>query len=300
MNNLRRALPPLASLLPFEATARLGSLTKAAAELNLTQAAISKQIRALEKDLGTALFERRNRAVYLTGEGREFGRVVSEALQAIGRSSENLRQTHKTGEIVLRSQLCEGLYWLMPRLSRFHQQHPSIAVRVSVSTKPITEAEENFDLALQSAGRDAGTAKRVHAAEDEVFPVCSPQYLEDLEEPLSLEQLPRHQLLHHKVDPQDWIDWDSWLERVGAGFRLGHAGTVYDSYPMMIQAALEGHGIALGWHRTVESYLSTGALVRPLEEHLFLPDGLCVYQPAGLRQRAETPLLLAWLKSELS
>lgn len=300
MQKLRRALPPLASLLPFEATARLGSLTKAAAELNLTQAAISKQIRALEEDLGTQLFERRNRAVFLTSEGREFGLIVSEALQTVGQFSEHLRQTHKTGEIVLRSQLCEGLYWLMPRLSRFYQKHPSIGVKVSVSTKPISEAEESFDLALQTAGRETGGAKLVFAAEDEVFPVCSPRYLKDLGRPLTLDELPGHHLLHHKIEPQDWINWDSWLDETGAGFRVGYAGEAYDSYPMMIQATLEGHGIALGWSRTVEGYLAAGALVRPFEGQLSLPDGLCIYQPSGVPQRAGAGVLLDWLKGELS
>ncbi|MGI9423698.1 MAG: LysR family transcriptional regulator, partial [Hyphomicrobiaceae bacterium] len=126
MRITRRTLPPLATLLPFEVTARLGSVTKAAAELGLTQAAVSKQIRLLEDDLGTALFERRNRAVHLTEDGRAFGRIVSDALMSISANAADLRQRHQGGDIVLRSQLCEGLYWLMPRLAGFYEQHPKI------------------------------------------------------------------------------------------------------------------------------------------------------------------------------
>ena len=168
MKNLRRALPPLACLLPFEATARLGSVTKAGQELGLTQAAVSKQIRALEADLGVSLFDRRNRAVFLTEEGRSYAAGLSHALQSLAALSGDLREQSKAGDVVLRSQLCEGLYWLMPRLSRFYEQHPQIPVRISVSTQPISEAEERFDLALQTDGRDSGDAERVFTAMDRV------------------------------------------------------------------------------------------------------------------------------------
>jgi len=300
MKNLRRSLPPLSSLLPFEAAARLGSLTKAAAELNLTQAAISKQIRALEQDLGTQVFERRNRAVYLTEEGRDLSRMVSDALGPIGAHCDVLRHKHGGGDVVLRSQLCEGLYWLMPRLSKFYQLHPDVPVKVMVSTRPIPEAEERFDLALQTIGREIGSAKLVLTGADEVFPVCSPSYLNGLDQPPDLTRLADYRLLHHRVVPQDWIDWDRWLEQLGTQMRIGDLGTDYDSYPMMLQAALEGHGIALGWRRTVENYLSSGALVRPFAASLSLPDGFSVYQPTDGQQRAGTAVLLEWLKRELS
>ena len=293
-------MPPLSSLLPFEATARLGSLTKAGGELGLTQAAISKQIRSLEENLGVPLFERRNRAVHLTEDGRNFAHVVSDALLSIGALSQDLRQKNKEGELVLRSQLCEGLYWLMPRLSKFYELHPRIPVRVSVSTKPITEADERYDLALQTTSRDSGDAELAFTVSDEVFPVCSPEYFSRLEQPPTLDRLPRYQLLHHKVHPQDWIEWDSWLEQLGAAVRVGDSGAVFDSYPMMIQAVLEGHGIALGWHRTVEQYLETGAMVEPFGERLCLPDGLSIYLPVRWQARAGTAVLLSWLKSELS
>jgi len=300
MNKLRKMLPPLSSLLPFEATARLGSITKAGAELGLTQAAVSKQIRSLEDNLGTQLFERRNRAIYLTEEGREFGHIVSGAFESIGAFSQNLRQKHQDSEVVLRAQLCEGLYWLMPRLSKFYQEHPDVEVRVSVSTKPITEAQERFDLALQSTNRDSGNAKLVFSVSDEVFPVCSPKYLGDEKVPLSLDQLSQYRLLHHKVDPQDWIDWDGWLERLGLDIRVGHNGIVYDSYPMMIQAVLEGHGIALGWRRTTEHLLQAGTVIQPFEESLYLPDGLSIYRPSGWQMRDGTAILLDWLKGEFA
>ncbi|WP_282610476.1 LysR substrate-binding domain-containing protein [Pelagibius sp. Alg239-R121] len=300
MNKLRKMLPPLTSLLPFEATARLGSITKAGAELGLTQAAISKQIRSLEENLGTRLFERRNRAIHLNEDGRDLERIVSAAFESIGTFSQSLRQTHTEGEIVLHAQLCEGLYWLMPRLSKFYQQHPNIEVRVSVSTKPITETQERFDLALQTTGRDSGNAKLAFSVSDEVFPICSPKYLGDDSGPHSIGQLTQHRLLHHKIDPQDWIDWDGWLEQLKLDIRVGHNGMVYDSYPMMMQSVLEGHGIALAWRRTTEQLLHSGAVVRPFKEQLQLPDSLSVYHPDGWLMRKNATVLLDWLKAEFS
>lgn len=300
VRNFRKLLPPLASLLPFEAAARLGSITKAGEELGLTQAAVSKQIRLLEEDLGTRLFERRNRAIHLTDEGRELSRLLSGAFDSIGGFSQELRQQHKEGEVVLRAQLCEGLYWLMPRLSKFYQQHPDIQVRVSVSTKPIPEAEERFDLALQTSGRDSGTAKLAFAVSDEIFPICSPKYLNAAHTPLPIEQLSQHRLLHHRVHPQDWMDWDHWLEALQLDQRVGDAGVVYDSYPMMIQAVLEGHGIALGWRRTMDLLLEEGAVIRPFGEHLHLPDTLSVFRAAGREMRRETAKLLSWMEEEFS
>src|SRR5471030_2491085 len=124
MNTLGKTLPPLASLLPFEAAARLESFSKAADELHITQAAVSRQIRGLEDNLGVKLFYRRNRAVFLTQEGRELGQVVSQALHSISDGAAGLRASTAQRRVVLLCQLCEAFYWLMPRLSTFHQQYP--------------------------------------------------------------------------------------------------------------------------------------------------------------------------------
>ena len=299
MNRLAKSLPPLASLLPFEAAARLESFTRAAAELNLTQAAISRQIRALEEALGVKLFERRNRAVFLTEAGRDFGRAVTSGLESIAIKASDLRGQRQEGEIVLFSQLCEAVYWVMPRLAEFQQQHPRIELRIAASTKPLAEFGEHFDVALQTSGRASGSHRLAFTASDEAFPVCSPRYLGGQKTPLPLADLPSHRLLHHKANPQDWLEWDGWLERQGAALRVGRNGAVFDSYPVMVQAATEGHGIALGWRSTMENLLRSGVLVRPFAKSVLLPDELSVYQRETGRARPEAKALLAWLKNRL-
>ncbi|SEO06149.1 LysR substrate-binding domain-containing protein [Pseudomonas sp. NFACC39-1] len=298
MNTLGKSLPPLASLLPFEAAARLESFSKAAEELHITQAAVSRQIRGLEENLGLKLFSRRNRAVFLTQEGRELGRVVSSALRSISDVAETLRQASGKHRVVLLCQLCEAFYWLMPRLSSFHQQYPEIEIQVVTSTGPLTEFNEHFDVALQSTGRPSGAHVLVFTATDEVFPVCSPGYL-NAQEPLPVADLLHHTLLHHRATPPHWLQWEGWLQAFGQAANVNSQGAVFDSYPLMLQAAVEGHGIALGWRRTAARLIESGALVRPCAQSIPLPDAISVFRSSYAGDRAEVSALIAWLEGAL-
>lgn len=319
MDNLRKRLPPLSSLLPFEAAARHESFTLAAQELRLTQAAVSRQIRALEDDLGLRLFERRQRTVFLTEAGRELAQAVTAGLDGIAACASDLRGRRRSGEVVLFAELCSAVYWLMPRLADFHQRHPDLEVRVSASLLPVGQSSEDFDVALQTAGRPSGAHALAFTASDDVIPVCSADYLQThlagRRAPLPLAELPQHRLLHHRVHPQDWPDWDDWLQRVGCDLRVGDGETggvtsggrpngggavVFDSYPVLIQAAVEGHGIGLGWRRAMEQLLQSGKLVRPFAESVTLDDGLAVYTRNRSQERPAVKALLAWLKAQLA
>lgn len=299
MNPLGKALPPLSSLLPFEAAARLGSFSRAADELHLTQAAISRQIRGLEENLGVKLFCRRNRAVFLTPEGYELSNVVSAALQNIRSSAEGLRGASRKHQVVLLCQLCEAFYWLMPRLSLFHQRHAQIEIQVVTTTRPLTEFDGSFDVALQSTGKASGPHALAFTASDEVFPVCSPDYLRGAAMPLTLSDLQRHTLLHHRTTPPNLMEWDSWLRRLGHILADGTRSMVFDNYPMMLQAAVEGHGIAMGWSRTADRLIESAALIRPCLESVPLPNALSIYVHERDPQRSETQALVQWLRDEL-
>ena len=298
MNILKSQLPPLTSLIAFESTARLGSITLAASELSLTQAAVSKQIKSLEENLNTSLFDRRNRGLFLTDAGQDLLDTTAIALGNIAQTSSRLRNPYKPGEIVFFAQLCEGLYWVMPRLSRFYQEHPDIEIKVSVSTRPLTEATEYFDLALQTSVRKSGQCKKLFSVPDSVFPVCSPKYQSRIKSK-NLKEITSLHVLHHKADPQDWIEWNEWLEEFGITVDVSRRGSHYDSYPMMMQAALEGHGLALAWEQTSRDFLRDGALVRPFDEYLCLEEGLTVYTHPAYKPRKEVDIFKTWLKSAL-
>lgn len=298
MNRLRKTLPPLASLLPFEAAARLESFSKAADELHITQAAISRQIRGLEEDLGVKLFIRRNRAVFLTKEGRELGEVVSAALINISNGAVALRKSHRKNRVVLLCQLCEAFYWMMPRLSTFQEKYAGIEVQVVTSTRSIAQFNDHFDVALQSTGRDSGLHALVFTAADEVFPVCSPCYLAT-RKGVSLEELGAHNLLHYRSTPPDFMAWEDWLQAFGYTVADHPPGTAFDSYPLMLQAAVAGHGIALGWRRTAGRLIDEGALVQPCAESVPLPHAISVYKEHGAEERTEVHALLEWLQEQL-
>ncbi|MCD5994841.1 LysR family transcriptional regulator [Pseudomonas sp. CDFA 602] len=300
MNLLGKSLPPLACLLPFEASARLESFTRAADELHLSQAAVSRQIRELERHLGVKLFERRNRAVFLTAEGYQLAHVVRTALGQISSTAQALRDNRSKRPLVLLSQLCEAFYWLMPRLSGFHQMHPEIELQIVTTTQPLSEFAEHFDVGLQSSGRNSGVSQLVFTASDEVFPVCSPGYMagQDL---IEVWELPQHRLLHHRATPPHLMEWESWLAHFGVTPASEAQSQSYNSYPMMLQAAVEGHGMAVGWARTAGGLISNGELIRPCKESVVLPHALSVFKHLASSGHAdETEALLGWLKAELS
>ncbi|WP_028794671.1 LysR substrate-binding domain-containing protein [Thalassobaculum salexigens] len=299
MRSIARHLPPLATLRCFEAAARHESFTLAADELGLTQAAVSKQVRQLEQDLGAALFERRNRAVFLTEDGRRLGRTVSAALGDIAAEATRIRGRPEAGEAILLCQLCEAFYWLMPRLSRFHERHPEIGLRVVSTLQPMTEATQPYDVALQTASRPAGSAALAFTAGDEIFPVCAPSLLAGRALPLTPEDLAGYPLLAHSVAPQAWMEWDDWFAAIGSQQRAGSRLRSFDSFPLVLQAAVAGQGMALGWRRTVDGMLSEGKLLRPCRESVVRPAEIAVYTGPANAKRPETRALLNWLAEEL-
>ncbi|WP_045388629.1 LysR substrate-binding domain-containing protein [Falsirhodobacter sp. alg1] len=293
-------LPPLSRLVPFEAAARHESFTAAADELGLTQTAISKQIAALEADLGMPLFERRNRSVFLTEAGRAFGRVVSTALADIAAEAARLRGGQNIGGLILHCQLCEAFYWLMPRLARFHERHPGIEVRVVSSLAPLTTTTEPFDVAMQTSGRPSGSARLVFTAPDEVFPVASPGLMAHKTLPCSLMELSDLPLLSHQVIPQDWMDWPDWFAAIGHPAPKARRVASFDSFPLVLQAAVAGQGVALGWRRTVEGLIADGKLVRVCTETVSRPTEISVFRGIRRGNHAETDALISWLREELA
>lgn len=295
----RRHLPPLSRLPAFEAAARHESFTAAAAELGLTQTAISKQVAALEAEMGVTLFRRRNRAVFLTEEGRAFGRVVGAALADISAETTRLQGGRAAGGLVLHCQLCEAFYWLMPRLSRLHERHPGLEVRVVSALSPLTAAPEPFDVAVQTTGRPSGSARLAFTAPDEIFPVARPGHVPPAALPLRPDALADYQLLSHQVLPQDWLDWPDWFDAVGQPGMRPRRVRGFDSFPLVLQAAVAGQGIALGWRNTVSGLIEDGKLERVCTESLFRPTEISVFRGARNGNHAQTDALLAWLREEL-
>ncbi|MEM9107329.1 MAG: LysR substrate-binding domain-containing protein [Pseudomonadota bacterium] len=293
-------LPPLSRLRPFEAAARHESFSLAATELGMTQTAVSKQIALLEREVGTALFERRNRAVFLTDAGRRLGRVVGVALADVATEIAILRGSRRAEELVLHCQLCEAFYWLMPRLARFHERHPGTELRVVSTLNPLTEATQAFDVAIQTTGRAFGSARLAFTATDEIFPVCAPALLPANAYPIAPHDLVRFPLLSHSVVPQDWMEWHEWLQQVGATLSKDARFVPFDSYPLALQAAVAGRGVALGWKRTTQDMIEEGKLTRPCTEVVYRPQEISVFRGTARDLHPGTERLISWLSDELA
>lgn len=299
MPSSRYRLPPLAALRPFEAAARHESFKLAAEELHLSQAAISRQIRALEADVNTPLFTRHHRRVALTAEGHHLADAVTRGLVEIGKAADGLRSRRPEGEVVVLVELYVAMYWLVPLLPAFHAAHPDLTIQVSATTEPVTRAGDRFDLAIQSTDRPAGTLTPLFTAFDDIFPICAPGVA--AAGSMTLEALATCPLFYFWEAPEDhWINWPQWFKQVGAPIEPTVPAQVFDSYPVMVQAVLAGHGIGLGWGRGLGSLLERGDLVAPVQESLQQPAGMAVYGNGVSAPSAAVHRVADWLRQRLN
>ncbi|MEE8144268.1 MAG: LysR substrate-binding domain-containing protein, partial [Kiloniellales bacterium] len=268
MQSLRARLPPIKSLVVFEASARHLSFTRAGQELRVSREAVSRQIRILESHLGVKLFVRLHRALELTQAGEAFHAVVRESLESIARSTDTLQRAGQPAKVTVTATIAITSYWLTPRLPKFRAEHPDAEIRIAVSDAPIDMAAEGIDIGLRYGdGRWPGI-KSVHLFDVNSFPVCSPGYVQNsppIEAPADLVD---HTLLNLDGTPHAMEDWNWWLAGSGVQPPASLHILGFDSYANVIQAALDGQGIALGFSGVVSGLLSRGQLVRPMERAL--------------------------------
>ena len=264
MRFLGKRLPPLGTLVAFEAAARHQSFTRAATELNLTQAAISRQIRLLEENLGIALFVRANRAVTLTTEGRDLQHTVSFSLTHIANAAEQVRATGGKRRLNIATDKSVNSLWLMPRLHEFRQANPDVIIRIISSDVDEDCLADNMD-AIIIHGEGPWLGDDVIPLLDEVvFPVCSPRYLTCFGPIETVRDLPAHSLIALEDDHWNWMSWRVWLTEKGVNLPMEHQDMIMNDYPSVLEAARSGQGIALGWRHLVDVFLDDGTLVCPL------------------------------------
>ena len=266
MKRLRQQLPSLDYLIAFEAAARLLSFTAAARELNLTQAAISQQIRALERGLGVPLFLRSHRAVQLTSAGRQYQHTVAMALVHLADATTEARNIGAASSLTIAVDESLAAFWLMPRLAAFRQLAPELALRLVVSYDEAVCLAEDVDVALMFGGGHWPGFTVQPLFPEEVFPVCSPAYAASNPGLSSLDRLARAVLIDLEDEHWNWLTWRIWLTELGVTVPASHRPLRINSYPLVIEAARRGHGLALGWRYLVDDDLASGALVRPLSE----------------------------------
>ncbi|WP_226778889.1 LysR substrate-binding domain-containing protein [Oceaniglobus trochenteri] len=259
MARTRKHAHILRHLVVFATACRTENFTRAAEELGVSRVAVSRQIAELEAHLETRLFERAHRQVHPTRAGADLEAVVGPALAAITEALERLREPEPVGRLNVTVTAAFANFWLMPRLAAFSTLHPSTEINMIVSDRYLDLADDDIDIAIRY-GPNAPPGG-VPLIQEMIFPVWSPSYeaqtpLQDPEDLLSERLL---QLGGH-YRPQ--ARWEHWFAQSGLHFPGASPGTLFDSYITMLQAAVEGQGIALAGNPLIDAYLSDGRLVR--------------------------------------
>lgn len=263
MKNLRSILPPMDTLATFEAAARLQSFTRAAEELHLTQAAVSRQIKLLEENLGKPLFHREHRAVSLTTTGKSFQSTVALALTHIANATVEHREAAEKTHLNIGADQSIAWLWLMPRLAGFREAYPEINVRLIASDNKSDCLASEIDIVIAFGPDDWPGFSSEELFGEEIFPVCSSKYLQT-HEIGSSEDLLRCTLLELEDDAWGWINWRVWLTSQGVNTPVETRSIQINNYPMVLQSARNGMGIALGWRHLVDEMIQTNELTVPV------------------------------------
>lgn len=295
----RRLIPSMTALVEFEAVARLSSFTIAAHELGVTQAAVSRQVRYLEETLGVRLFHRLHRAIKLTPEGEALYLVVSESMQKIAGLFDRLASGPEQQELVLVATAAFSQYRLLPRLAALKRCLPHVRLRLITQMFTADLLHKEIDVAIRFGNGKWGDGTSTLLFDEEVFPVCSPSWLEENKAPGSLAELAGTALIESDSTSEGWMGWSDWFDAVG--FRPQHLFYAFrcSLYTDAIQAARDGQGVALGWGRLVHDLLASGELVRLTTASLKVSDSYFIVVPHG---RAITPAiegLIDWLREDV-
>jgi LysR family glycine cleavage system transcriptional activator len=283
-------LPSLNGLRAFEAAARHLSFTKAAEELNVTQTAISHQIKRLEEELGLKLFARQNRSLALTADGRDYLPGIRAAFQDLRLATERLKRRENANVLTVSTITSFAAKWLMPRVSKFQQQHPSIDVRVTTSTELTDFGSDGVDVAIRYGHGKWPGLRSDWLMADELFPVCSPALLKGEHPIRTPADLKHHTLLYASRDMEDY--WRLWLTAAGVSLEILKQPVLqFDMIFMTVQAAIDGLGVAVGRTAFVESDLAAGRLVAPFDVTLPIDVGFYLVCP---EQAADTPKISAF------
>jgi LysR family glycine cleavage system transcriptional activator len=293
-------LPPLDQLEAFEASARHLSFTKAADELALTQSAVSRQIAALEEHYGLPLFRRLHRALLLTDDGQALFGVVADVLAKLHEVGGELKRERRGKTVVLTTTPGFAGLWLIPRLAGFTAAHPDVDVRISAVYSLVNLNRDGFDLAIRYKSEDtAGDGAELLFGEL-VLPMCSPRLLRDPARPLKKpEDLSRHVLLHLDSGPgADLQDWPIWLRAMKLEGLKPASMLHFSQFDQLINAAINGQGIALGRMPLLKQLMSDRRLVAPFKKTMASPRSYYLVQSSSASRKPEVKEFVAWVLDE--
>lgn len=296
MRLLRRSLPSTSALFVFEAVARQLSFKKAADELNITQPSVSYAIRKLEEHLELRLFERLYRRIELTPQGDILYQDISKAFDIIENSLGTLHEpTYQTVRIAVSTVF--ATQFLVPRLPKLEALNPSIKLDILTVDWPTgPDSKTDFSPHLDRSGLDAPDLWPM--AIEEIFPICTKSYLEkhgNLSSPIDLVD---HKLLHLEDRHFERTSWNDWARLAGFPGLAFNNLTTHNNYMVVLQSALAGQGIALGWRHIVTPLLEQGVMVRPLEETILTGNMWYLRERKEQKLRPVAAIVRDWLLAE--
>ena len=288
MSNVYRSLPPLAALIGFEAAARLGSFSLAAIELNVTQSAISHQIRTLEDHLQMPLFLRIGRRVELTDAGRDLQSTALSALESVRLGVRRLNAYTKPNSVILSMSPALAMCWYLPRLPSLRADLPEIDPWLDISTDAQVREESEIDIVISDRAWNGPGSVAVPLAGDRIWPLAAPGIAATLPTLPDSEKLDQAPLLHDESKS----DWLKWFAYVGSSRRNISRGMNFSDPGFMLLAAAQGLGVCLGSELLAADLLARGALVRVAESPMPVDGGF--YFSAWKRNFARPAVMQLW------
>lgn len=291
----RRSMPPLTALTAFEAAARLASFTKAATELGVTQAAVSRQIHLLEEHLGFPLFVRLHRRIELTEKAKVLATASRDAFDLISLAVSDITNDDQGNELTIAATVAFSHFWLLPRISDFSRTYPDINLRILTQDGMPDIETGDVDVAIRFGTGLWSDGKAEMLFDDEIFPICSPQFaatLGGIETPADLLSYP---LISNVADDPTWTGWNEWLRAFDVEMPRKKSGLRCSFYTEAIYAALGGQGIALGWRHLVEDLLDHGRLIQVSDFFLKTKNAYFAVTPRKRRQTDAARLFQTWL-----
>lgn len=259
--SFKKRVPSVNALMTLEAAMRLESFTAAACELNVTQAAVSRQIKLLEEDFGIPLFQRGHHRVTPTLAGKALGTSVNRALELLSETVETLRQPRTAGTLTVGATLAFSYFWLLPRLSSFREERPDLNIRVVSQDQPFNFGAGEPDIVIRFGSPPFGDGEVLATRQDTVVPVCSRGFAADLPADLAPWDVVSLPLIGTDAPEPSWMLWPDWFDAAGVSHRNPRVALQFNHYTDGIAAAIAGQGIALGWSFILSDPIGKGQLV---------------------------------------
>lgn len=290
----------LSGLFAFQLVARHGNFTGAAEALGLTQSSISQRIKGLEIELGILLFRREHRGVTLTNEGSRLLNVVGPAMRQMETSVASLLDRKSKPKVRISADFAFSTYWLLPRLSHLRSElSEEIEIQILASQVPPEDDADNCDIAIHVDRLSNMKNGDILLLEERVAAVCSPGFLERNGPIGSSETIVKTQLLSLSRPPSaQWQTWQGWFESLGIADDRSHNYVSFNNYDMVMQAAVAGEGVALGWLGLIDGLLSQGLLVQAAQDVVMNDTGYVMSCDSDSARRGPQAVF-NWIKSQI-